>query len=230
MQRCLELARNGELTTAPNPMVGAVIVHGDGKDARILGEGYHIRPGEGHAEVNALKNVRQADRALLPEATIYVSLEPCAHFGRTPPCASLIVRSGIRKCVVGCVDPFSKVGGRGLEILREGGVEVTVGVLREACIDLNRKFFCQQVLHHPEMGRIGRRVHRPQTRTRRAQTAHLPTGSAEQFPKFAARSLFARHTWCHFGGAAHFRTRPPSTQRPPVAGHIAREMRAGRSR
>ena len=149
MQRCLELARNGELTTAPNPMVGAVIVHGDGKDARILGEGYHIRPGEGHAEVNALRNVRQADRALLPEATIYVSLEPCAHFGRTPPCASLIVRSGIRKCVVGCVDPFSKVGGRGLEILREGGVEVTVGVLREACMDLNRKFFCQQVLGRP---------------------------------------------------------------------------------
>lgn len=149
MRRCLQLAQCGELSAAPNPMVGAVIVHGEGRDARILGEGYHVRPGEGHAEVNAFQSVRPEDRALLPEATIYVSLEPCAHFGRTPPCAAAIVRHKLRRCVVGCVDPFSKVGGRGIEILREGGVEVTVGVLREECIDLNRKFFCQNVLRRP---------------------------------------------------------------------------------
>ena len=149
MRRCLQLARCGELTTAPNPMVGAVVVLGEGTSARILGEGCHIRPGEGHAEVNALRSVHPDDRALLSKATIYVSLEPCAHYGRTPPCAELIVRSGIRKCVVGCVDPFSKVGGRGIDLLRKAGIEVIVDILREECIDLNRKFFCQHVLRRP---------------------------------------------------------------------------------
>ena len=149
MQRCLQLARNGSLTTSPNPMVGAVIVYPDEQGGRILGEGYHIRPGEGHAEVNALRSVSPADKALLPQSTIYVSLEPCAHYGRTPPCAALIVRSGIRRCVVGCVDPFSKVGGRGIKMMREAGIEVIVGVLREACIDLNRRFFCVNVLRRP---------------------------------------------------------------------------------
>lgn len=149
MQRCLQLARNGRLTTSPNPMVGAVIVYADEQGERILGEGYHIRPGEGHAEVNALRSVAPADKALLPQSTIYVSLEPCAHYGRTPPCAALIVRSGIRRCVVGCVDPFSKVGGRGIKMMREAGIEVIVGVLREACIDLNRRFFCVNTLRRP---------------------------------------------------------------------------------
>lgn len=149
MRRCLQLARSGQLTTSPNPMVGAVIVHGTGQAARILGEGYHVRPGEGHAEVNALRAVKPADRSLLPESTIYVSLEPCSHHGRTPPCAQLIIRSGIKRCVVGCVDPFSKVSGRGIAMMREAGIEVEVGVLREECIQLNRRFFCVHTLHRP---------------------------------------------------------------------------------
>lgn len=149
MRRCLELARNGELTVAPNPMVGAVIVYGEGKSARILGEGYHVRPGEGHAEVNAFRNVRPEDRHLLPQSTIYVSLEPCSHYGRTPPCCDLIIRHGLRRCVVGCVDPFSKVGGRGIRRMRDAGIEVIVGVLREECIYLNRRFFCVNTLRRP---------------------------------------------------------------------------------
>lgn len=149
MRRCLELARNGELTTAPNPMVGAVIVHTADGVSRILGEGYHVRAGEAHAEVNAFRSVKLSDRHLLPEATIYVSLEPCSHHGRTPPCCELIIRSGVRRCVVGCVDPFSKVGGRGISRMREAGVEVVVGVLREECIYLNRHFFCVNTLRRP---------------------------------------------------------------------------------
>ncbi|MBQ7716544.1 MAG: bifunctional diaminohydroxyphosphoribosylaminopyrimidine deaminase/5-amino-6-(5-phosphoribosylamino)uracil reductase RibD, partial [Prevotella sp.] len=111
MRRCLQLAANGRYTTKPNPMVGAVIVC----DNRIIGEGYHIRCGEAHAEVNAFASVRPEDESLLKDATIYVSLEPCAHFGKTPPCCDLIIRKGVRRCVVGCVDPFAKVQGRGLQ-------------------------------------------------------------------------------------------------------------------
>ncbi|MBP3228234.1 MAG: bifunctional diaminohydroxyphosphoribosylaminopyrimidine deaminase/5-amino-6-(5-phosphoribosylamino)uracil reductase RibD [Bacteroidaceae bacterium] len=136
MRRALQLARCGRLTAAPNPMVGAVVV----ADGRIIGEGYHIRPGEGHAEVNALASVSEADRALLPRSTMYVSLEPCAHYGRTPPCAELLVRSRIRRVVVGCIDPFAKVSGRGVAILREAGIDVTVGVLEDECLRLNRRF------------------------------------------------------------------------------------------
>ena len=145
MRRCIDLAKNGELGAAPNPMVGAVIVH----EGRIIGEGYHICCGKAHAEVNAVNSVRPADRALLKDSTIYVSLEPCAHYGRTPPCAELIVRTGIPRAVVGCVDPFSKVSGRGIEILRNGGVEVTVGVLEEECLALNRRFITSQTRQRP---------------------------------------------------------------------------------
>ena len=149
MRRCLQLARQGELTTAPNPMVGAVIVYGTGADARILGEGYHLRPGEGHAEVLAFRAVRPEDRPLLAESTIYVTLEPCSHYGRTPPCSALIIRNKVKRCVIGSEDPFRKVCGRGIAMLQEAGIEVTVGVLREECIYLNRKFFCQNVLRRP---------------------------------------------------------------------------------
>jgi len=138
MGRCLWLARQGRLLSRPNPMVGAVIVAGDG---RILGEGYHARCGEGHAEVNAFASVKATDEALLPHATIYVSLEPCAHWGKTPPCAELIVSKGVRRCVVGTVDPFAQVQGRGIARLREAGVEVTVGVREQECQWLNRRFF-----------------------------------------------------------------------------------------
>ena len=136
MRRCIQLARGGALYASPNPMVGAVIVH----DGRIIGEGFHVRCGQAHAEVNAINSVRPEDCALLAESTIYVSLEPCAHYGRTPPCAELIVRTGIPRCVVGCQDPFAKVAGRGIAILREAGVDVTVGVLKAECLALNSHF------------------------------------------------------------------------------------------
>ena len=136
MRRCLQLAAGGFINARPNPMVGAVIVCGD----RIIGEGYHVRCGEGHAEVNAFASVNTADEVLLPRSTVYVSLEPCAHYGKTPPCADLIVRKGVRRVVVGCTDPFAKVSGRGIQRIREAGIEVTVGVLERECLDLNRRF------------------------------------------------------------------------------------------
>lgn len=134
MRRCIQLARNGICHAAPNPMVGAVIV----RDGKIIGEGYHVRCGEGHAEVNAIASVK--DESLLKDATIYVSLEPCSHYGKTPPCADLIIRKGIPRVVVGCVDPFSLVAGRGIQKLRDAGIEVTVGVLEKECRELIRAF------------------------------------------------------------------------------------------
>ena len=145
MRRCLQLARCGIMGAKPNPMVGAVIV----ARGRIIGEGYHVRCGEGHAEVNAFASVRPEDERLLGEATIYVSLEPCAHYGKTPPCADLIVSKGVRRAVVGCVDPFAKVHGRGIEKLRRAGIEVTVGVLKEECEELNRRFIACNTAHRP---------------------------------------------------------------------------------
>ncbi|MBQ0049337.1 MAG: bifunctional diaminohydroxyphosphoribosylaminopyrimidine deaminase/5-amino-6-(5-phosphoribosylamino)uracil reductase RibD [Bacteroidales bacterium] len=135
MQRCLHLARCGEVGAAPNPMVGAVVVH----NGRIIGEGFHRRCGGPHAEVNAIASVH--DPSLLPDSTIYVSLEPCAHFGKTPPCADLIIEKGIKRIVVGCRDSFDKVDGLGIQKLRDAGREVTVGVLEQECLDLNRRFF-----------------------------------------------------------------------------------------
>ena len=137
MRRCLQLARNGMMGARPNPMVGCVIVAG----GRIIGEGYHIRCGEGHAEVNAFASVRQEDEPLLETATVYVSLEPCAHYGKTPPCCDLIISKGVRRVVVGCQDSFSKVQGRGIQRIREAGIDVTVGVLEQECRALNRRFF-----------------------------------------------------------------------------------------
>lgn len=145
MQRCIELARHGRMHAAPNPMVGAVIVH----EGRIIGEGYHACCGKAHAEVNALNSVRPADLPLLKDSTLYVSLEPCAHYGRTPPCAVQIVKVGIPRVVVGCIDPFAKVQGRGIQILRDAGVEVTVGVLEKECLELNRRFITAQTQHRP---------------------------------------------------------------------------------
>lgn len=137
MRRCLQLARNGLQNAKPNPMVGAVIVSAD---HRIIGEGYHVRFGDSHAEVNAFASVRPEDEALLKGSTIYVSLEPCSHWGKTPPCADLIVERGVRRVVCGCVDPFPEVQGRGIEHIRRAGIEVTVGVLEQECLEINRKF------------------------------------------------------------------------------------------
>lgn len=134
IRRCIQLARNGMCNAAPNPMVGAVIVHND----RIIGEGYHARCGEGHAEVNAIRSVK--DESLLQESTIYVSLEPCSHYGKTPPCADLIIRKGIPRVVVGCVDPFSLVSGRGIQKLKDAGIDVKVGVLEAECRQLIKRF------------------------------------------------------------------------------------------
>lgn len=146
MRRCLQLAANGLLLARPNPMVGAVIVAGDG---RIIGEGYHVRCGQGHAEVNAFASVKPGDERLLPSATMYVSLEPCSHYGRTPPCADLIIKKGVRRVVVGCIDPFAKVQGRGVQKLRDAGIEVTVGVLERECLELNKRFMTFNRRHRP---------------------------------------------------------------------------------
>ena len=150
MRRCLQLAANGIQGARPNPMVGAVIVlpeeNGGG---RILGEGYHVRCGEAHAEVNAFASVKSADEALLKDATLYVSLEPCSHYGKTPPCADLVVRKGVRRVVVGTVDPFAEVQGRGIRKLQDAGIDVTVGVLEEECRWLNRRFFTYHSKHRP---------------------------------------------------------------------------------
>lgn len=143
MWRCLELARCGAGHTEPNPMVGAVVVH----NGKIIGEGYHRKCGEGHAEVNAIASVR--DESLLRDATLYVSLEPCSHYGKTPPCAELILRKRIPRVVVGCMDPFPEVSGRGVKMLREGGVEVVAGVLEREAWELNRVFMTVQTLRRP---------------------------------------------------------------------------------
>ena len=157
MQRCIQLAKNGQLNAKPNPMVGAVIVH----NGRIIGEGYHVRCGLAHAEVNAFASVRAEDEALLPESTIYVSLEPCSHYGKTPPCADLIIEKGVRRVVVGCIDEFAEVQGRGIQKLRDAGIEVEVGVLEDECKALNRRFFTFHREKRPyEMGTDRQWFHR----------------------------------------------------------------------
>lgn len=143
MQRCLQLARYGIDCVAPNPMVGAVLVY----NGRIIGEGYHHRFGEPHAEPNAINSVENAD--LLKQSTLYVNLEPCSHYGKTPPCADLIVSKQIPRVVIGSLDPNPKVSGRGVGILRKAGIEVTVGVLEKECCALNKRFFIFQEQKRP---------------------------------------------------------------------------------
>lgn len=148
MRRCLELAELGAGLVSPNPMVGAVVVH----DGKIVGEGYHQKYGEAHAEVNAIAQVTaKFDNAaeLLKQSTIYVSLEPCAHYGKTPPCADLIIKHQIAVVVVGTRDPFPQVDGKGIEKLEAAGVEVISGVLEQECQWLNRRFFTKVQKHRP---------------------------------------------------------------------------------
>jgi diaminohydroxyphosphoribosylaminopyrimidine deaminase/5-amino-6-(5-phosphoribosylamino)uracil reductase len=135
MQRCLELASKAEGLTYPNPMVGAVIVN----EGKIIGEGFHLRAGEPHAEVNAINSV--SDKSLLKHSTLYVNLEPCSHFGKTPPCADLIISAEIPKVVIGAIDTSDKVSGKSIEKLRKAGCEVITGILEEECRFLNRRFF-----------------------------------------------------------------------------------------
>jgi diaminohydroxyphosphoribosylaminopyrimidine deaminase/5-amino-6-(5-phosphoribosylamino)uracil reductase len=148
MQRAIELARLGAGEVSPNPMVGAVIVHNDS----IIGEGYHERYGQAHAEVNAVKDALSKHpnaEALLLQSTIYVTLEPCAHYGKTPPCADLIIKHHIPKVVVGCRDPFDQVNGKGIEKLLAAGVEVVLGVMESECLDLNKRFFTRVQKQRP---------------------------------------------------------------------------------
>lgn len=135
IQRCIDLALKGIGTVAPNPMVGVVIVHND----VIIGEGFHEEYGQAHAEVNAINAVK--DQSKLKDSTIFVSLEPCAHFGKTPPCSDLIVQKLFKRVVIGCVDPNSKVAGKGIEKLKNAGINVSVGILENECRELNKRFF-----------------------------------------------------------------------------------------
>ena len=129
----------------PNPMVGAVLVFND----TIIGEGFHRMYGEAHAEVNCIASVKNENRHLIPDATLYVSLEPCAHTGRTPPCTHLILKHGIKKVIVGCSDPFKQVNGKGIQMLRSAGVEVETGILEKECMLLNKRFFTFHTRHRP---------------------------------------------------------------------------------
>lgn len=143
MRRALELASIGRGQAHPNPMVGAVIVH----EGRIIGEGYHHRHGEAHAEVMAVRSVREP--SLLPHSTLYVSLEPCSHYGKTPPCASLILQCRIPRVVIAMQDPYPEVAGRGIRLLREAGVEVEVGLLEAEAQALNAPFIYQHTMGRP---------------------------------------------------------------------------------
>ena len=137
MQRCLQLALLGAGNVAPNPMVGTVLVHED----VIIGEGYHKRYGEAHAEVNCINSVSEHNRTLIEKSTIYVSLEPCAHFGKTPPCADLIIANRIPEVVIGCKDNYLEVNGKGIEKLRSAGIDVISGILEKEAVELNKRFF-----------------------------------------------------------------------------------------
>jgi diaminohydroxyphosphoribosylaminopyrimidine deaminase/5-amino-6-(5-phosphoribosylamino)uracil reductase len=145
MRRCLELAQLGNGNVAPNPMVGAVLVYED----LIIGEGYHQKYGEAHAEVNCIQSLKPEHQHLIEQSVLYVSLEPCAHFGKTPPCADLIVQKKIPKVVIGCRDPFVQVDGKGIERLKAAGVEVELGVLEDKCQELNKRFFTFHIRHRP---------------------------------------------------------------------------------
>jgi diaminohydroxyphosphoribosylaminopyrimidine deaminase/5-amino-6-(5-phosphoribosylamino)uracil reductase len=143
MKRCIELAENGMGNTYPNPLVGAVLVYND----KIIGEGYHHNIGEAHAEVNAINSVK--DKELLKKATLYVNLEPCSHYGHTPPCSDLIVKKGIPRVIIGTRDTSGKVSGKGIDILKNGGCQVEEGILEEECRELNKRFFTYQEKKRP---------------------------------------------------------------------------------
>ncbi|OJY90463.1 MAG: riboflavin biosynthesis protein RibD [Sphingobacteriales bacterium 44-15] len=145
MERCLQLAALGAGNVAPNPMVGAILVYND----RIIGEGYHQQYGKAHAEVNCIAAVKPEDKHLIPESVLYVSLEPCAHHGKTPPCADLIIAHKIPEVVIGCRDPFPLVNGRGIEKLMDAGVKVVHGVCEAQCKAMNRRFFIFHAQHRP---------------------------------------------------------------------------------
>ncbi|HEY8690061.1 MAG TPA: bifunctional diaminohydroxyphosphoribosylaminopyrimidine deaminase/5-amino-6-(5-phosphoribosylamino)uracil reductase RibD [Chitinophagaceae bacterium] len=137
MHRCLQLAKLGAGNVSPNPMVGAILVHNE----KIIGEGYHKKFGEAHAEIICINSIKEEDRNLINKSTLYVSLEPCSHFGKTPPCTDLIIKNKISKVVIGCKDVYEDVNGKGIKKLQDAGVEIIIGVLEKDCIELNKRFF-----------------------------------------------------------------------------------------
>jgi diaminohydroxyphosphoribosylaminopyrimidine deaminase / 5-amino-6-(5-phosphoribosylamino)uracil reductase len=145
MYRCLQLAQLGCGHVAPNPMVGAVLVY----NHRIIGEGYHAQYGKAHAEVNCINSVAEIDKVLIEKSTLYVSLEPCVHFGKTPPCTNLILQHKIPKVVIGCCDSFGEVNGKGIQQLKDNGVQVVYGVLENECRELNNRFFTFHTKQRP---------------------------------------------------------------------------------
>lgn len=182
MRRCLELARKGIGNVSPNPMVGSVVVHNN----RIIGEGYHQQFGKTHAEVNAINSVQ--DKSLLPQATLYVNLEPCSHYGKTPPCADLIITHNIKQVVIGAIDTHSKVAGKGIQKLRNTGIPVTYPVLEKACRLLNKRFYC---FHEKK---------RPYVSLKWAQTNNdfiSPNSDYKDFPFWItnAKTKILTHTW-----------------------------------
>ncbi len=163
MSRCIQLAKLGAGNVAPNPMVGAVLVY----ENKVIGEGYHQQFGEAHAEVNCIRNVNEKNKSSIEKSTMYVSLEPCAHHGKTPPCADLILKNKIKKVIIGCQDIYKEVAGKGIEKLRNAGVEVITGVLENECKELNKRFF---TFHQKE---------RPFLILKWAQSANGKIGSAD---------------------------------------------------
>jgi len=143
IKRCIELAQKALGKSYPNPLVGSVIVH----NGEIIGEGYHHKAGENHAEINAINSVKNKD--LIPESTIYVSLEPCAHYGKTPPCALKIKELGFKKVVIGAMDSHDKVNGKGKKIIQDAGIEAVSGILENECIELNKRFFTYHEKQRP---------------------------------------------------------------------------------
>lgn len=182
IKRCLDIGKNGLGTTRPNPMVGSVIVHND----KIIGEGFTSAYGGNHAEVNAINSVK--DESFLKASTIYVTLEPCSHYGKTPPCSDLIIRHNIPKVVIGCVDDFEKVAGQGIKRLRDSGAEVIVGVLEHECRNHHKRFF---TFHNKK---------RPYIILKWAQSADgfiAPTTKNEQKPVWITNSYSRQlvHKW-----------------------------------
>jgi diaminohydroxyphosphoribosylaminopyrimidine deaminase/5-amino-6-(5-phosphoribosylamino)uracil reductase len=194
---CIEIARRGEYFVAPNPMVGAVLVRNS--DGAILAEGWHERYGEAHAEVNCFRNLESSkyrDADLLSQCTLFVSLEPCSHYGKTPPCAKLIIEKGVGRVVVGMMDPNPLVAGKGIAMLREAGIEVVVGVMERECRELNKRFLC---LHEK---------HRPYVVLKWAQTADGFVDKIREIPVTGNPSPI---TDCHLNGALTIST--PETKK-----------------
>lgn len=181
MQRCLQLAAFGAGHVAPNPLVGAVLVYQD----RIIGEGYHQQYGGPHAEVNCINSVVEADKKYISESTLYVSLEPCVHFGKTPPCADLIIKNKIPNVIIGCRDSFVAVDGKGIEKLRAAGLQVELGILQDECLQMNNRFFT----FHNE--------HRPYIILKWAQSSDGMIGSTESGRVFISNEFSNRlvHKW-----------------------------------